>query len=285
MLPVLPGQWSQPHPQPLALQDFLCKIPSQLLQTQLYQQWMDALQKTSRQEGLAGLKEVASKLPKANCLLSKHLLTLLHNISRNADITGMTARKLTICLGPDLFGPPEENMLPVCGSAVRPQLCLALGQLQVLSSGKGAAGDAAEEEEGRHTDSLVLVWPCGSCVVTFRCRAMKELWAMTLHTSSLEMLVKSQAKDLLALLQEHGPSMEGIFLLLASERASQEIREALDGKVEVQLQSQPVHLLAIILQDFLRKIPSQLLQTQLYQQWMDALQKTSRQEGLAGLKE
>ncbi|OPJ67000.1 hypothetical protein AV530_016939 [Patagioenas fasciata monilis] len=71
---------------------------------------------------------------------------------------------------------------------------------------------------------------------------------MTLHTSSLERLVKSQAKDLLALLQEHGPSMEGIFLLPASERASQEIREALDGKAEVQLQSQPVHLLAIILQ-------------------------------------
>ena len=59
---------------------------------------------------------------------------------------------------------------PLCrrGSAPRPQLCLALGQLQVLSSGKGAAGDAAEEEEGKPTNSLVLVWPCGSCVVTFQ---------------------------------------------------------------------------------------------------------------------
>ncbi|KAK2526982.1 hypothetical protein Q9233_008151 [Columba guinea] len=166
--------------------------------------------------------------------------------------------------------------------------------------------------------------------------------AMILHTSNLERLVKSQAKDLLALLQERSSSTEGIFLLATSDRASQEIREALDSEVEVQLQSQPMCLLAVILkvnpmtcspaapgsvaaeghlpeqepkarsccsarvlgmlpvlpghwsqphpqplplQDFLRKIPSQLLQTQLYQQWMDALQKTSRQERLAGLKE
>ncbi|OPJ66999.1 hypothetical protein AV530_016938 [Patagioenas fasciata monilis] len=187
------------------------------------------------------------------------------------------------------------------GSALHPQLCLALGQLQVLSSAKGAAGDATEEEEGRHTNLLVLVWPCGSCVITFHCRAVKELWvsallgpaggverarvtqmpsfklmlkelrahnaAMGLHTSNLERLVKSQAKvsitwgailailtchiwhwgpfllqgclDLLALLQEHGPSTEEIFLLPASKHASQEIREALNSGAEVQLQSQP----------------------------------------------
>ncbi|KAK2526981.1 hypothetical protein Q9233_008150 [Columba guinea] len=72
---------------------------------------------------------------------------------------------------------------------------------------------------------------------------------------------------------------------VTSECASREIREVLDSGMEVQLQSQPVHLLSIILKDFLSKIPSQLLQTQLCQQWMDALQKTSRQERLAGLKE
>ncbi|KAK2532955.1 hypothetical protein Q9966_007832 [Columba livia] len=109
--------------------------------------------------------------------------------------------------------------------------------------------------------------------------------AMTLHTSSLERLVESQAKDLLALLQEHGPSTEGIFRLAAGERASRELREALDSGAPVQLESQPVHLLATILKEFLRKIPSKLLQNELYEDWMSALQKTSRQERLAGLKE
>ncbi|XP_050756295.1 T-cell activation Rho GTPase-activating protein-like [Gymnogyps californianus] len=92
-------------------------------------------------------------------------------------------------------------------------------------------------------------------------------------------------QDLLALLREHGPSTEGIFRLAAGERASRELREALDSGAEVHLESQPAHLLAVILKDFLRKIPSKLLQAELYEEWMSALHKTSRQERLAGLKE
>ncbi|KAM6098351.1 T-cell activation Rho GTPase-activating protein-like [Theristicus caerulescens] len=298
-----------------------------------------------------------------------------------------------------LFGNALVIAKPKRGSAPRPQLCLALGQLQVLSSGKGAAGDVAEEEEGKHTNSLVLVWPCGSCVLTFPSRAVKELWvsallgppegaegaqvtqlpsikvllkklsdrnaATTLHASSLDRLIEGQAEagaeqrpppvpsgsqgghghsaaggtrrsrrglpwpfvrrgtsaaaeaagqsgsggsgalfgrplaalcsqdgtlpqpiqDLLALLHEHGPSTEGIFRLVAGERASRELREALDSGAEVHLESQPVLLLAVTLKDFLRKIPSKLLEVELYEEWMSALQKTSRQERLAALKE
>ncbi|XP_054678574.1 uncharacterized protein LOC129205280 [Grus americana] len=307
-----------------------------------------------------------------------------------------------------LFGDALVIAKPKRGSAPRPQLCLALGQLQVLSSRKGAAGDAAqEEEEGRHTNSLVLVWPCGFCTVTFPSRALKELWlsallgppegvegarltqlpsiklllqelsgrnaATTLHASSLQRLVQGQAQrrgdsaqrprerspgasppprlfallslaaggtrrrrrglpwpfarrrgssaaaeaagqsgsggrgalfgqplaalcsqdgtlpqpiqDLLALLAEHGPSTEGIFRLAVKEHVSRELREALDSGAEVHLESQPVHVLAVLLKDFLRKIPSKLLGAELYEEWMSALQKTSRQEKLAALRE
>ncbi|XP_064905638.1 T-cell activation Rho GTPase-activating protein-like [Columba livia] len=98
-------------------------------------------------------------------------------------------------------------------------------------------------------------------------------------------LLPQPIQDLLALLQEHGPSTEGIFRLAAGERASRELREALDSGAQVQLESQPVHLLAAILKEFLRKIPSKLLQAELYQDWMSALHNTSRQERLAGLKD
>ncbi|KAK2512214.1 hypothetical protein Q9233_016486 [Columba guinea] len=47
--PPTPGSDPQNQHQPLPLQDFLCKIPSQLLHAELCQQWMDALQKTSKQ--------------------------------------------------------------------------------------------------------------------------------------------------------------------------------------------------------------------------------------------
>ncbi|GAB0207067.1 T-cell activation Rho GTPase-activating protein-like [Grus japonensis] len=205
-----------------------------------------------------------------------------------------------------LFGDALVIAKPKRGSAPRPQLCLALGQLQVLSSRKGAAGDAAqEEEEGRHTNSLVLVWPCGFCTVTFpppegvegarvtQLPSIKLLLqelsgrnaATTLHASSLQRLVQGQAQDLLALLAEHGPSTEGIFRLAVKEHVSRELREALDSGAEVHLESQPAHVLAVLLKDFLRKIPSKLLGAELYEEWMSALQKTSRQEKLAALRE
>ena len=53
-------------------------------------------------------------------------------------------------------------------------------------------------------------------------------------------------QDLLALLHEHGPSTEGIFRRTVGERAFRELREALDSGAQVHLESQPVHLLAII---------------------------------------
>ncbi|XP_062480566.1 T-cell activation Rho GTPase-activating protein-like [Pezoporus occidentalis] len=54
-------------------------------------------------------------------------------------------------------------------------------------------------------------------------------------------------QDLLALLNEHGPSTEGIFQLAASQHAPHEVREALDSGVPVQLENQPVLLLAVLL--------------------------------------
>ena len=57
------------------------------------------------------------------------------------------------------------------GTSLRPQLCLALDQLWVLSSGKEAAGQDGQEEEEQGTDedstSVILAWPTGSCIATF----------------------------------------------------------------------------------------------------------------------
>lgn len=57
MLPVLLGAWPKTHVEPLALQDLLRKIPSKLLDIQLYEEWMTTMEKSSRQERLAALRE------------------------------------------------------------------------------------------------------------------------------------------------------------------------------------------------------------------------------------
>lgn len=56
---------------------------------------------------------MASKLPEANLLLLKSLLSLLQKISSNAATTRMTAGSLAICVGPNLLSPAEEHALPL----------------------------------------------------------------------------------------------------------------------------------------------------------------------------
>ncbi|KAM6412356.1 T-cell activation Rho GTPase-activating protein-like [Pluvialis apricaria] len=54
-------------------------------------------------------------------------------------------------------------------------------------------------------------------------------------------------QDLLAILHQEGPSTEGIFRRAASGTSLRELREALDSGADVDLASQPVLLLGVIL--------------------------------------
>ncbi|XP_064032855.1 T-cell activation Rho GTPase-activating protein-like [Pogoniulus pusillus] len=146
---------SQPvHLLAATLKDFLRKIPSKLLEAELYQQWMGALHQSSRQARLAALKEVTSKLPQANLILLKSLLSLLHNISSNTDSSRMTARSLAICVGPNLLSPVEEpplDMLPEVTSKVTELVELLIelqGELFAEEQVPGSDGPSAEEEPG-----------------------------------------------------------------------------------------------------------------------------------------
>ncbi|OPJ85632.1 hypothetical protein AV530_019798 [Patagioenas fasciata monilis] len=169
------------------------------------------------------------------------------------------------------------------GTTLRPQLHLALDQLWVLSEGKEAAGQKEEKEGGSNEDStsIILIWPRGSCVVTFGSWALKELWVDTLlgtpeaarrarvtrlpsikhlekelsrryawrtfSVSNLERLVEGQAEELLAVLQQEGKTTEGILQKADSGTEFRELREVLDHSADVNLGSQSALLLAIIL--------------------------------------
>ncbi|XP_009701251.1 PREDICTED: T-cell activation Rho GTPase-activating protein, partial [Cariama cristata] len=91
-------------------------------------------------------------------------------------------------------------------------------------------------------------------------------------------------QDLLAILYMKGPSTEGIFRKAANEKARKELKEDLNKGGNVDLKSKSVHLLAVVLKDFLRNIPSKLLSADLYDKWMQALEKPSKQEKIEELK-
>ncbi|NXF06173.1 TAGAP protein, partial [Smithornis capensis] len=97
----------------VVLKDFLRNIPSKLLSADLYEKWMQALEKPSKREKIEELKEVADKLPKPNLVLLKHLLSLLHHISQNAETNRMDSSNLAICVGPNMLSPETDNMLPL----------------------------------------------------------------------------------------------------------------------------------------------------------------------------
>ncbi|NWW34198.1 TAGAP protein, partial [Panurus biarmicus] len=92
-------------------------------------------------------------------------------------------------------------------------------------------------------------------------------------------------QDLLTILYMKGPSTEGIFRKAANEKARKELKEDLNKGGNVDLKSKSVHLLAVVLKDFLRNIPSKLLSVDLYEKWMQALEKPSKQEKIEELKD
>ncbi|NWS70220.1 TAGAP protein, partial [Crotophaga sulcirostris] len=92
-------------------------------------------------------------------------------------------------------------------------------------------------------------------------------------------------QDLLGILYMKGPATEGIFRKAANEKARKELKEDLNKGESVDLKSKSVHLLAVVLKDFLRNIPSKLLSADLYEKWMQALEKPNKQERVEELKE
>ncbi|XP_062429112.1 T-cell activation Rho GTPase-activating protein-like [Rhea pennata] len=92
-------------------------------------------------------------------------------------------------------------------------------------------------------------------------------------------------RDLLAVLYGKGPATEGVFRKKANEKAGQELKEVLSQGENADLDSRPVPLVAVVLKDFLRSIPSKLLSDHLYDDWMLALEKPSQQAKIDSLKE
>nr|XP_056709281.1 T-cell activation Rho GTPase-activating protein [Euleptes europaea] len=93
--------------------DFLRNIPQKLLLSELYDEWMTALEKISHNERTEAMKEVAGKLPQPNLVLLKGLLCVLRHISQNAAVNKMDSNNLAICVGPSILTPDHNQHLPL----------------------------------------------------------------------------------------------------------------------------------------------------------------------------
>ncbi|XP_042545696.1 T-cell activation Rho GTPase-activating protein isoform X1 [Dipodomys spectabilis] len=87
----------------VVFKDFLRGIPGKLLSCDLFEDWMGALEQQEEEDRIEALKQVADRLPWPNLLLLKHLLCVLHLISKNAEVNRMDSSNLAICIGPNML--------------------------------------------------------------------------------------------------------------------------------------------------------------------------------------
>uniref|UniRef100_A0A452IIA3 T-cell activation Rho GTPase-activating protein n=1 Tax=Gopherus agassizii TaxID=38772 RepID=A0A452IIA3_9SAUR len=97
----------------VVFKDFLRNIPDKLLSSELYDEWMTVMEKQSNPDRIEGLKEVADKLPRPNLLLLKHLVFVLHHLSKTSEVNRMDSSNLAICIGPNLLTPKQAETLPL----------------------------------------------------------------------------------------------------------------------------------------------------------------------------
>ncbi|KAL6095828.1 tagap [Pungitius sinensis] len=90
--------------------------------------------------------------------------------------------------------------------------------------------------------------------------------------------------EVMVLLRKRGPSTEGVFRKPCNNRNMRDIREQLNGGLEVDLGGQPVVLLVGLLKSFLKELPGSLLVSDLYDKWMAALDKEDIQQKALGMK-
>ncbi|KAK1793586.1 hypothetical protein P4O66_011951 [Electrophorus voltai] len=79
--------------------------------------------------------------------------------------------------------------------------------------------------------------------------------------------------EILSVLRKEGPQTLGVFRKAGNARCLKEIKEQLNSGAEVYLKDEPVILLADLLKDFLRHLPSGLLVVEQYNTWMAAMEK------------
>ncbi|KAM7395217.1 hypothetical protein PAMA_006803 [Pampus argenteus] len=90
--------------------------------------------------------------------------------------------------------------------------------------------------------------------------------------------------EMLVLLRKRGPSTEGVFRKPCNNKNMRDIREQLNGGLEVDMKGQPVLLLVGLLKSFLKELPGSLLVSELYDTWMKALDKEDTQQRILEMR-
>ncbi|XP_042796142.1 T-cell activation Rho GTPase-activating protein [Panthera leo] len=143
----------------VVFKDFLRSIPLKLLSCDLFEDWMDALERQNEEDRIEALKQVADKLPRPNLLLLKHLVSVLYLISKNSQISKMDASNLAICIGPNVLTRENDQHLSFeaqkdLNNKVKTLVEFLIDNcLEIFGENIPAHSSTASDDSLEHTDS------------------------------------------------------------------------------------------------------------------------------------
>nr|KAF6324052.1 Rho GTPase activating protein 20 [Myotis myotis] len=84
--------------------------------------------------------------------------------------------------------------------------------------------------------------------------------------------------DILFFLNQNGPLTKGIFRQSANVKLCKELKEKLDAGADVPLDTESIFVIASVLKDFLRHIPTSVFSSDLYDQWVCVMEQGNDEE-------
>ncbi|EDL82136.1 similar to T-cell activation Rho GTPase-activating protein isoform b (predicted) [Rattus norvegicus] len=87
-----------------------------------------------------------------------------------------------------------------------------------------------------------------------------------------------------SLINEKGPSTDGIFRLSTNMSACHSLKDKLDSGTKVNMNKEDVHVVASVLKEFLRSIQGSVLTSRLYDVWLGVLDQRNEEEKLAAVQ-
>ena len=85
--------------------EFLRSLPDCVLQSQLYGQWIDAINTTNNLERRQRIQRLLEALPEANRELLRYFLCALWHIAQKSSLNKMCSQNLGVCVGQSLLSP------------------------------------------------------------------------------------------------------------------------------------------------------------------------------------
>ncbi|XP_055492977.1 rho GTPase-activating protein 20 [Leucoraja erinacea] len=89
--------------------DFLRNIPGSIFSSDLYDDWMAAMERSSHEDKIKEIQRLLVQLPKLNVFLLHYVFGVLHKIEQQAEKNQMNAFNLAVCIAPSILWPSTPS--------------------------------------------------------------------------------------------------------------------------------------------------------------------------------